>query len=277
MSLVNMKELLHKYPQYRAFCAFNVINLETLNGVVEVGEELGVPLIIMITPKTLKYAGIEGITYLAMKRLENSWCDFVLHLDHAKEFDLILKCIKLGFTSIMYDGSNLSLEDNIKHTKEIVKIAHSLDVSVEGEIGSIGGKEDENKDNPLQLTKVDEALTFWNETNVDILAPAIGTVHGLYKGEPHINFELIKELKSKLNVPLALHGGSDLPESILKEIVNKGFKKINIGTDLMLRFAAALGEYMKKNPELYDIREIMKYAKENMKDVVKSKINAVML
>lgn len=276
MGLINVKELLIKYPLYKAFCAFNIINLETLNSVIEVGEELKVPLIVMLTPKTLKYAGMEEITWLTIKKIEKSTCEFVLHLDHAKDFSLILKCIKMGFSSVMYDGSDLPLEENIKNTKEIVKIAHSLGVTVEGEIGYIGGKE-EKESSQTKLTKVEEALLFCNETEVDILAPSVGTVHGIHRERLNIDFDLIKKLNESLNIPLALHGGSDIPDNILKEIVNNGFKKINIGTDLMLALTTSLKDFLEENPNIYDIRKIMEYATEDMKKVIRHKIKILTL
>src|SRR5690606_31282371 len=156
-----------------------------------------------------------------------------LHLDHGSSFEVAMACIRAGFSSVMFDGSHYPLEENIRLTKEIVKAAHAMGVSVEGELGTIGGVEDDISvdEADASLAKPEEAIRFYEETGVDALAIAVGTAHGMYKGEPNIRFDIIDEVAKAIPVPIVLHGGSGVKDEAIKEAIAKGVGKINVNTE----------------------------------------------
>ena len=197
-----------------------------------------------------------------------------LHLDHGTDFEEIMKCIRSGFTSVMIDASKHELDENIRLTKEIVRIAHSVGVSVEAEIGKIGGTEDQIVVSDAEATYTDpeEARIFVEETGVDSLAIAVGTAHGVYKGEPKVDIDRIKEIDRVVSVPLVLHGSSGVPYDTLEKAVAAGIRKINIDTDIRASFAGAVKAFVSENPDEIDPRKILKPARAAMTDTVKEKI-----
>lgn len=254
--------------------AFNTSNLEITQAIIESAEELNSPAIIQVSEGAFNYAGGKNIAAIVKTMAMDADVPIALHLDHGKEFAILMKAVRYGFTSIMFDGSKYPLDENIERTKRIVDIARSVGISVEAELGKIGGTEDNVSvsEQEAMYTDPEEAMKFVKETGVDYLAIAIGTAHGPYKGIPHLDFERLKEIKSRLGMPIVLHGASGLSEEDIKKAVKLGVNKINIDTDIRQAFAAAVRQFLNENTEEYDPRKILGTAKKAMKDVIKKKI-----
>ena len=216
----------------------------------------------------------EGRISPAMMRELMSDCqvDFALHLDHGNSLALAKKCITSGFTSVMFDGSAMSFEDNIKYTKEVVDYALRMDVSVEGELGTIGGKEEGDTDMEASYTKVSEAEEFVRRTNVSTLAIGVGTAHGVYKGEPEINVQRIKEIHDAIETPLVLHGASGLSDEVLRDCITAGISKINFATELRQAYTNGIKAEFAKDPEVFDPKIYMRGAVDAIKEVIREKI-----
>ncbi|AAM23441.1 MAG: Fructose/tagatose bisphosphate aldolase [Caldanaerobacter subterraneus] len=273
--LVTGIEILEKaHKEGYAVGAFNTSNLEITQAIVEAAEETRSPVIIQVSEGGLKYAGIEAISAIVRTLAEKATVPIALHLDHGTDFNTIMKCLRNGWTSVMIDASKFPLEENIQRTRKIVEIAHSMGVSVEAEIGKIGGTEDHITvdEREASMTDPEEALRFAKETGVDYLAIAIGTAHGPYKGEPKLDFERLKRIKELLNMPLVLHGASGVPEEAIKKAVSLGINKINIDTDVRQAFTARLRRLLEEDKEVYDPRKILGPCKEAMKEVIKQKM-----
>lgn len=273
--LVTGKQILeHADQNGYAVGAFNVNNMEIIQAIAEAAGDLKAPVILQASQGAIKYAGVEYITSLVKTTAELVDVPMTLHLDHGTDFEEIMKCIRNGFTSVMIDVSKHELEENIRLTKEIVRIAHSVGVSVEAELGKIGGTEDQIVVSEAEATYTDpeEARIFVEETGVDSLAIAVGTAHGVYKGEPKVDIERIKEIDRVVPVPLVLHGSSGVPYDTLENAVKAGIRKINIDTDIRASFAGAVKKFVESNPEEIDPRKILKPARARMADTVKEKI-----
>lgn len=273
--LVTGIELLKKANEEGyAVGAFNTSNLEITQAIVEAAEEMKSPAIIQVSEGGLKYAGIETISAIVRTLAIKASVPIALHLDHGTDFNNVMKCLRNGWTSVMMDASKLPLEKNIEVTKNVVTIAHGMGVSVEAEIGKIGGTEDNVTvdEREAAMTDPDEAYKFAKETGVDYLAISIGTAHGPYKGEPKLDFDRLKKIKEMLKMPIVLHGASGVPEADIRKAVSLGVNKINIDTDIRQAFAARLRELLKEDGEVYDPRKILGPCKEAMKEVVKSKM-----
>lgn len=254
--------------------AFNIHNLETLQVVVETANEMRSPVILAGTPSTIEYAEGENIVSMAKVAASKYNIPIAVHLDHFESIDDIKHYIDIGFKSAMIDASHENFEDNIKKVKEVVDYAHRYDATVEAELGRLGGQEDDlvvdEKD--AMYTNPDSAKEFVEITGVDSLAVAIGTAHGLYKGEPKLDFERLKEIRAKVEVPLVLHGASDVPDDLVKKAISLGICKVNVATDLKIPFSDAVKKYFKENPEANDPRKYMTPGKEAMKKIVQHKI-----
>ena len=273
--LVTGKQILeHADQNGYAVGAFNVNNMEIIQAIAEAAGDLKAPVILQASQGAIKYAGVEYITSLVKTTAGLIDVPMALHLDHGTDFDEIMKCIRNGFTSVMIDASKHELEENIRLTKEIVRIAHSVGVSVEAELGKIGGTEDHIVVSEAEATYTDpeEARIFVEETGVDSLAIAVGTTHGVYKGEPKVDIERIKEIDRVVSVPLVLHGSSGVPYDTLENAVKAGIRKINIDTDIRASFATSVKEFVEANPSEIDPRKILKPARARMADTVKEKI-----
>lgn len=254
--------------------AFNIHNLETFQVVVETAADMNTPVIVAGTPGTIKYAGGEYLVAMAKAATVKYQIPLALHLDHFEEVEEIKKYIDMGFTSAMIDASHHPFEQNIKLVKEVVEYAHARGVTVEAELGRLGGQEDDLvvADKDSLYTDPEAAAEFVKQTGVDSLAVAIGTAHGLYKGEPKLDFVRLSEIRSKVRVPLVLHGASDVPYEMVRKCIEIGISKVNIATDLKIPFAAAVQEYFKQNPSANDPRKYMTPGKIAMKQVVVDKI-----
>ena len=253
--------------------AFNIDNLESAMAVSEIMHEMRTPVIVQMIPRTLNYGGIA--IYPAMMRELMADCpvDYALHLDHGSSLALAKKCVAGGFSSVMFDGSLMPFEDNIKFTKEVTDFALPMDVSVEGELGTIGGKEEGDTDLEASYTKVSEAEEFVRRTNVSTLAIGVGTAHGVYKGTPHINIERIKEIHAAIDTPLVLHGASGLSDEVLKDCIAAGITKINFATELRQAYTNGIKAEFAKDPEVFDPKIYMRGAIDNIKEVLRHKIN----
>ncbi|MEG1965574.1 MAG: class II fructose-1,6-bisphosphate aldolase [Oscillospiraceae bacterium] len=273
--LVTLKEILSDaHKKGYAVGAFNINNMEIIQALVEAAEEENSPIILQTSEGAIKYAGMEYLQAIVAIAAKNTKVPVCLHLDHGTSFDVMMKCMASGWTSIMYDGSHHTLDQNIKETSEIVKIAHALGISVEAELGRLSGIEDnisvEEKDSIY--TNPDEAVQFVRETNVDALAIAIGTAHGKYKGEPKLDYERLDKIKKLLNMPIVLHGASGLTEEQITKAVSLGVNKINIDTDIRQAFTDGVHQCFENKPNEYDPRKIIIPAKEMMKKVAIGKM-----
>lgn len=275
MPLVSMNEFLPKAKANKfAVGQFNMNNLEFAQAIVEAAIREKSPFIYGVSEGALKYMGIEFTVAIAEAAAKKSGLPIALHLDHGSSFEVAMKCIRAGFSSVMFDGSHYPLEENIRLTKEIVKAAHAMGVSVEGELGTIGGTEDDISvdEADAALAKPEEAIRFWEETGVDALAIAVGTAHGMYKGEPKIRFDIIREVAEKVPVPIVLHGGSGVPDESIREAIRCGVGKINVNTENQVACTNKIREVLGKDGKVYDPRKYLGPAREAMIEVVAEKI-----
>ncbi|AGX45067.1 tagatose bisphosphate family class II aldolase [Clostridium saccharobutylicum] len=276
MILSTREMLLKAQKEGYAVPAFNIHNLETLQVVAETAMEMRSPVIIAGTPSTIEdYAGPDYVKAMAEVAASKYDVPIAIHLDHFEDVQAIKKDIDIGFRSCMIDASKKPFEENISIVKDIVEYAHEYDAVVEAELGKLGGREDDLvvDDKDAMYTNPDDAVEFVDKTGVDSLAIAIGTAHGLYKGEPKLDFERLKEIRSKVNVPLVLHGASDVPDELVQKAISLGICKVNVATDLKIPFSDAVKEYFKENPKANDPRKYMTPGKEAMKKIVEHKIN----
>lgn len=273
--LVTGKEiLLHAQKNNYAVGAFNINNMEGVQAIIQAAEELNSPVILQASQGGLKYAGIEYIAALGKLAGRNAKVPVTLHLDHGTDFDQVMLCIRNGFTSVMIDGSRFPLEENIAFTKRVVDVAHAVGVTVEAELGKIGGTEDhitvDEKD--ATFTDPQEAKRFVEETGVDYLAIAVGTAHGVYKGEPKLDYDRIQAIRDLVKIPLVLHGSSGVPAESLKRAISLGICKINIDTDIRAVFAKEVRAFLAKDQDNIDPRKILGPATGAMKEIVKEKM-----
>ena len=274
--LVNSKRMLNEARNKNSVIYhFNINNLEWAKIILEKCNELNTPVILGASEGAIKYMGgysvVSSIVSSLIKDL-NITIDVALHLDHGSSFESCKKAIDAGFTSVMIDASKLNFEDNIIETKKVVEYAHSKNVTVEAELGHVGGIED-NIQSGVLLTNREDCIKFVQETNIDSLAPAIGTVHGIYKGELNIDYKLIKDLRNSLDIPLVMHGGSGLSHDILRKAVTSGITKINVNSDLQYVWSEAVRKYLEENKEVYDPRKIIYSGKDAMNNFIEKKIN----
>ena len=266
--LVTAKEMLQKAREGKyAIGAFNVENMEMVMAVLAAAEAKNSPVIMQTTPGTIKYAGVDYYYANVAAAAKRSSVPVVMHLDHGDSFQRAMAAYRAGYTSIMIDGSKLPFEENIDLTKRVVDACHPGDVYVEGELGKVGGKEDDlegDDDNPY--TDPEEAKIFVEKTGVDYLAIGVGTAHGVYKGIPKVNTDLIATIHDMVEVPLVLHGTSGVPDEQVITAVKNGICKVNYATDLRIAFTRGAKEFMAEHPEAFDPK---KYSKQGMAEVQK--------
>ncbi|BBE29927.1 fructose-1,6-bisphosphate aldolase, class II [Tepiditoga spiralis] len=306
MAYVNTKVILDKAnKEGYGVGAFNVNNLEFIHAIIEAGVEKKSPVIIQTSQGALKYAG-DGDVYRGARlfvKMVREFADSVeipvaLNLDHGSKLENIMACIQAGYSSVMIDASHSPLEENIAITKDIVRIAHAANVSVEAELGQLAGIEDDVVAEHSVLVDPNEAKRFVEETKVDFLAPAIGTSHGAFKfkGTAKLDFDRLKEVKELTKIPLVLHGASSVvqemvkiaeangadfggskgvPSDILKETVKYGINKVNTDTDLRMAYIAGLREFLNNNPKEFDPRKYFATAKEYTKKVIMDRMEVL--
>lgn len=272
----NLIDLFKENEGKGAVGAFNVHCFEMLPAMIGAAQELDVPVILQTSLGTAKYIGLEPLIAAVKAIAETSSISVALHMDHCKDIEALKEAIDLGYSSVMYDGSSLSLEENIKNTKEVAAYAHERNVSVEGEVGSIGGAEEGvvvAKDKAM-YTKPEDALYFAQSTGVDALAVSIGTTHGQYKSKAKINYELLTELKAKLgSTGLVLHGGTGVSDEDMRRCVREGMKKINVGTELNKSYIEVVRETFTADDvtPLTSLRNLLGPANDKIAEVVKEK------
>lgn len=275
MNIVSTREMLNKAQREGyAVPAFNIHNLETLQVVVETAAELKSPVILAGTPSTIDYAGGEYIVAMAEVAAKKHDIPIAIHLDHFEKIDEIKHYVNIGFKSTMIDASHESFEDNVAIVKKVVEYAHKYDSTVEAELGRLGGQEDDlivdEKD--TKYTNPAQAKEYVERTGIDSLAVAIGTAHGLYKGEAKLDLDRLAEIRAMVDVPLVLHGASDVPDELVKKAISLGICKVNVATDLKIPFSDAVKKYFIENPDANDPRKYMAPGKEAMKKIVAHKI-----
>ena len=273
--IINSKEMLEKAKcEKYAVPHFNINNLEWTRYILEECEELNTPVIIGVSEGAIKYMGgyhtVVGIVTNLVKDLDIK-IPVAIHLDHGSSVESCKSCIDAGFTSVMIDASKYDLETNIKMVTEVVEYAKRKNVTVEAEIGHVGGAEDGIESN-IAYAKVEDAIELVSKTGIDSLAPAVGSAHGIYKGIPKIKYDLIEEIQNKCNLPLVLHGGSGIPDEIIKESIHSGINKLNINTDLQVVWSKAVREYLNQDITVYDPRKVIKAGEKVMKEAIKEKV-----
>lgn len=299
MPLVTTKEMFEKAKQGKyAIGAFNVNNLEIIQGVVNAASEQKSPVILQMSPSAIKYAGMDYLMAMVKVAVENTDIDIAIHLDHGTDFEICKKCIDAGFTSVMIDGSKYDYEENVRLTKEVVEYAHSRGVVVEAELGKLAGIEDDINvsDKDASFTDPEQALDFIQKTGCDSLAVAIGTSHGAYKfkGEPNLRFDILENIVEKTNgFPIVLHGASSvipeylqmcneyggnipgaqgIPNEMLKKAGQMGVVKINIDTDIRLCMTASIRKFLTENLDTVDVRGYLGLARATISEMVTKKI-----
>ncbi|PGZ94524.1 MULTISPECIES: tagatose-bisphosphate aldolase subunit GatY [unclassified Bacillus (in: firmicutes)] len=266
--------LLEAQSKGYAVPAFNIHNLETMKTVLETAQELRSPVLIAATPSTVSYMGEEFLISMmeaAKKRYDIPIC---FHLDHHEKINDIKALIDSGIHSVMIDASHHDFEENIRIVREVVDYASSFGVAVEAELGRLSGVEDDLEvDEKDQIyTNPAQAKEFVSRTGIDSLAVAIGTAHGLYKGEPKLDIERLSAIQREVDIPLVLHGASGLPDELVQQTIKNGICKVNIATELKIAFANGLRGYLNEHPDANDPRYYFKDAVREMKLVVADKI-----
>ena len=267
--LVNMNQMLKKAKEeHYAVPHFNINNLEWTKFILEECNELNVPVILGVSEGAVKYMGSYLVVADMVKALVKSLnikIPVCLHLDHGSSLESCISAIDAGFSSVMIDGSSLPLEENIKITKEVVSYAHERGISVEAEVGHIGTTEDNMTKEETNATLEDCQILYEN-TDIDALAAALGSVHGFYKKEANLDFETMELINKSLPVPLVLHGGTGIPDDKIRMAISKGISKININTELQSVWSKAVRKYLLENEDVYDPRKIISSGESAMKE-----------
>lgn len=271
--IVTLKELLGiAEAENKAIGSFTCPNMEIVMGTIRAAEETGSPIIIQIAEGRLKHTPLNMIGPLMVQAAKDSSVKIAVHLDHGLTIGKAQEALGYGFTSVMFDGSHYSLQENIDKTNEVAVLARAAGASVEAELGTIGGKEATDRDEVSKYTNVEEARTFAEKADIDALAVAIGNAHGHYKGKPELNFERLAELQKAVNVPLVLHGGSGISDEDFRRAISLGIRKINIATASMDAAINWSGRYMAEPGEhdYYHFNEAMvQGVYENVKHCIK--------
>lgn len=254
--------------------SFNTHNLEMLPSMLRAAKKVGTPISIQTSVGTAEYIGHSILVSVVKDFANREGVDIVLHLDHAESFDDIKKAIDAGFSSVMFDGSSLPFKENILRTKQVVDYAHPKNVSVEAELGTIGGTEEgitiENSE--VVFTDPEDAKKFVELTNVDALAVAIGTNHGQYKSKTNCNIPLLKNINSIVEVPLVIHGGTGVKESEYPELINNGIRKFNVGTELLVNWNSEAKKLFSESPVDRSLRHNVIPANDKIQELVENKL-----
>lgn len=274
--LVNGKFILNKaLENHYALGAFNANNMEFVQAIIKAAEEEEAPVFLQISQGAINYAGMEMTTAMVKEAANNTKIPVVLHLDHSTNFEQNIKALKMGFTSLMFDGSNLSYEENIKITSDIVRIAHSVDIPVEAELGKVTNIKDNLSPDQIKnmMTDPAKAKDFVEKTKVDFLAVAIGNVHKMEKNIIELDIERLKEINKMIpQIPLVLHGSSGVSFNSLQRAIKYGLSKINVATQLNIAFLDELNKILIENKFEKDIRKILGPCRDKVKQKVKEYI-----
>ncbi|MDI6870185.1 MAG: class II fructose-bisphosphate aldolase family protein [Bacillota bacterium] len=272
MIVPSLKDLYNSLPAgHYAVGAFNVHNMEYVQAVIKAAEAENAPVILMIGEAMIPFAGLDMLATICLFAAEQTPVPVAVALDHGHSFANLERCVELGI-SIMFDGSHLPLEENIRLTRKFARMAHAAGVSIEGELGSVGGAEDGEAGKEVNLTDPRTAARFVEETGVDALAVAIGNCHGFYSGTPSLDLVRLERIRELVHIPLVLHGGSDLPEALSREAIARGIRKFNVGTDLKYAFSSTLKRLLTQEPMPYQPPALLGPARDAVTEVVRHKI-----
>ncbi|MFJ7512639.1 class II aldolase [Peribacillus simplex] len=275
MPLVNMKSFLQLLEEKNLIApAFNTTNLEMSLSIIRGAEEAGLPVIVQIAPTNVKLSGYDYIANIVKSAAEKVDVPVTLHLDHGMTFEDVKNAVQAGFNSVMIDASKLPYEENIQFTREVVEYCHVRGVSVEAELGELSGKEDDHESDDSAQTDPKLAREFVERTGIDLLAVSVGNIHGLDE-QPKINLELLREIADTVEIPLVIHGGSGIPDDILKQLKNYNVRKINLASDLRKRFIASVGKRYEQNPNEYNLISVLLEAQSEVKEVVINKFSTL--
>lgn len=264
MALVGMREMLLEAKRKKyAVGAFNIVDYNSLLAVVRAAEELSSPVIVQTSDKTVEFWGYSTLISWAKEVAGSSIVPVALHLDHCKDIEVIRRCIEAGWTSVMIDASSEPFEVNRSPTEKVVEMAQAAGVDVEAELGKIGRVEDSDAD--AYLVNPDEAVAFCDGLPLAAFAPAIGTLHGVYKGEPRLAFDRLEEIARRTDVPIALHGGTGLSDEVFRKCIALGCAKINISTQLKYAFIDGFVEYHKARGNEYEPLKVIRAQFERIK------------
>lgn len=272
--LTNLRSILSEaYSQKYAVGSFNGYNSETFRGIIEAGKETNTPIILAFGAKYLKNMSLDMAAAIVKSIASDIDIPVCLHLDHCSDMNIIFQAIKAGFGSVMYDGSMLPYEENLKNTKMVCEVAHACNVSVEAELGSIAAGERSHEgsaDDKEVYTNPALAKEFVEETKVDALAVSVGTVHGLYKGKPNIRIDILKEINEQVGIPLVLHGGSGIPEEDILNCIANGIAKINVNTEIATYAVEETTKYLQNEQPHFSVLSLKQ--EEYVKEIVKKYI-----
>jgi len=267
---MNLKDKLKEVQQNKkAILATNFYNLETLKAVLQAAKNTNSPLILQLTQSSIEYMGLDIALEMGRAGLKYYGVEGWIHLDHGGSVELAEKCLKAGFDSVMFDGSELPLEQNIAQTKRVVKLAKASNTNVEAELGYVAklGQSTEK----MEYTRSEDAAYFATETGVSALAVAIGTAHGFYKKPPKLDFERLKAIAEATEVPLVLHGGSGVPGQAVKKAVSLGICKVNVATEIKNMFIKTLQQLLTENSEI-DLRKVFPPATDAVTKLIEGKL-----
>ncbi|MGB6371266.1 MAG: class II fructose-1,6-bisphosphate aldolase [Atribacterota bacterium] len=279
MSFVTTKEMLKKAQKERyAVGAFNANNMEIIQAIVETAEEEKAPVILQASQGAIKYAGLDMIVAMVKAVAEKAKVPVALHLDHGTDYYQNIKCLRAGFTSLMYDGSKLPFDENVKMTKKVVEMAHACDIPVEAELGQIGKMGDSDEPG-VALEKVkesmavpEEAAKFVELTEIDFLAAAVGTIHGCRTPFAKLDIPRIERIRELTGVPLVLHGASGVNDDEVRKGIAAGICKINIDTRIRMIFTKKMKKMLEENPNQIDPRKILGPAKDAAKEIIRDRM-----
>lgn len=268
MPLTTTVSMLRKaQEQGFAVGAFNVENMEMAQAIISAAEELGAPVILQTTPSTVRYAGTGMYAAMVAALAQEATVPVAMHLDHGDSFGLCTQALRSGYTSVMIDGSKLPLEENIALTYKVSEMCAAVGVPVEGEIGRVGGKEDDLKSDG-GYTIPEEAVRFEKESGLFSMAVGVGTAHGFYKEKPQLNKELITTLRGMLQAPMVLHGASGLSDEDVKDCIRRGICKVNFATELRAAYTEGVKAVLAENPKTFDPKAYGKEARQRVKALV---------
>ena len=276
MGYVNIKEMLGSAREgHYAVGAFNIVDAATTRAVVKAAENKRAPVIIQTSVKTVKLYGAKPLAGAVRAMAEASEVPVALHLDHCREKEVVQECIQAGWSSVMFDGSRMPFEENVAMTREVVQMAHPHDVTVEGELGAIVGVEDDIfvREQDSHLADPDQALRFVDQTGVDCFAPAIGTAHGIYKGEPRIAYHRLERISKSCGVPIAIHGGTGLSDEVFRRCIELGGAKVNVSTQIKHFFRDSLEQFFTDNPDEYEPVKSIGYMLERVREMIEGFID----
>lgn len=272
MSYVPAKEMIEQAQLGRyAIPAFNAENLEMIQAIVAAAEEERSPVMIQTTPKTVKYLSLHQAVAMVRAEAERASVPVALHLDHCEIYEDVIRAMDEGYTSVMIDGSKLPYNENVAVVQNVVKEARKRGISVEAELGKLGGKEDGAGAGVLQYTDVEEAIDFSMATKIDYLAVAIGTAHGFYKGTPNLDLDRLEEIHNAISTPLVLHGASGLSDEAVTSCIKRGISKVNIATELRNATTLVVREIL-KDPKVYDPKSYMGPGRDAVRELCIHKI-----